>query len=171
MLFLSSPWLAWSLSVVWTSSKRPRSNRIQFKTRSPSGRLPNCGVYLCLSASIGCTPAARRAAFLPKAEESKLGRILVKAVTLLSTHNQTDTAKVLREATQTYKVDIEAISAQVKQEFAAKEKAKIAGVLEIVSGRLYRAAIPCSDSPPLVIRRRTPERGQGCGITGSERNR
>jgi ParB family chromosome partitioning protein len=64
------------------------------------------------------------AAFLPKAEESKLGRILVETVILLSMHNQTDTAKVLRNAAQVYKVDIEAISATVKQEFAAKEKAK-----------------------------------------------
>jgi ParB family chromosome partitioning protein len=38
----------------------------------------------------------------------------------------TDTVKVLRNAAQTYKVDIEAISAKVKQEFAAKEKAKAA---------------------------------------------
>ena len=36
----------------------------------------------------------------------------------------TDTVKVLRDAAQTYKVDIEAIAAKVKQEFAAKEKAK-----------------------------------------------
>jgi ParB family chromosome partitioning protein len=63
------------------------------------------------------------AAFLPKAEESKLGRILVETVILLSMHNQSDTAKILRDAAQTYKVDVEAISAQVKQEFAAKQKA------------------------------------------------
>jgi ParB family chromosome partitioning protein len=69
-------------------------------------------------------PAKLLAAFLPKAEESKLGRILVEAVILLSMHNQADTAKALRDAAQTYKVDVEAISAQVKLEFAAKEKAK-----------------------------------------------
>ena len=39
-------------------------------------------------------------------------------------HNQTDAAKVLREAAQVYKVDVDAITAKVKQEFAAKEKAK-----------------------------------------------
>ena len=72
----------------------------------------------------GEAPAKLLAAFLPKAEESKLGRILVEAVILLSMHNQTDTAKILRDAAQVYKVDIEAISATVKQEFAAKEKAK-----------------------------------------------
>jgi ParB family transcriptional regulator, chromosome partitioning protein len=72
------------------------------------------------------TPAKLLAAFLAKAEESALGRILVEAVILLSMHNQADTAKVLREAAQTFKVDIEAITAQVKQEFASKEKAKTA---------------------------------------------
>jgi ParB family chromosome partitioning protein len=71
-------------------------------------------------------PAKLLAAFLPKADESKLGRILVEAIILLSMHNQTDTAKVLRDAAQTYKVDVDAISAQVKQEFAVKEKAKSA---------------------------------------------
>ncbi len=35
-----------------------------------------------------------------------------------------DAVKVLRDAAQVYKVDIEAITAKVKQEFAAKEKAK-----------------------------------------------
>ncbi len=38
-------------------------------------------------------PAKLLAAFLPKAEESKLGRILVETVILLSMHNQTDAAK------------------------------------------------------------------------------
>ncbi len=72
------------------------------------------------------SPAKLLAAFLPKAEESKLGRILVETVILLSMRTDTDTVKVLRDAAQTYKVDIEAISAKVKQEFAAKEKAKSA---------------------------------------------
>jgi len=39
-------------------------------------------------------------------------------------HNQTDTARILRDAAQVYKVDVDAISASVKQEFAAKEKSK-----------------------------------------------
>jgi ParB family chromosome partitioning protein len=63
-------------------------------------------------------------AFLPKAEESRLGRILVESVILLSMHNQADAAKTLRDAAQVYKVDVDAISATVKQEFAAKEKGK-----------------------------------------------
>jgi len=69
-------------------------------------------------------PANLLAAFLPKAEESKLGRILVETAILLSMHNHTDAAKVLRDAAHAYKVDVDAISATVKQEFAAKEKAK-----------------------------------------------
>lgn len=66
------------------------------------------------------------AAFLPKAEEGKLGRILVETAILLSMHNQTDTAKILRDAAHAYKVDVDAISATVKQEFAAKDKVKTA---------------------------------------------
>jgi ParB family transcriptional regulator, chromosome partitioning protein len=69
-------------------------------------------------------PAKLLAAFLPKAEESKLGRILVETAILLSMHNQTDTAKILRDAAHAYKVDVDAISTAVKQEFAAKEKGK-----------------------------------------------
>jgi ParB family chromosome partitioning protein len=72
----------------------------------------------------GDAPAKLLSAFLPKAEESKLGRIMVETAILLSMHNQTDTAKVLRDAAQFYKVDIEEITAKVKQEFAAKEKTK-----------------------------------------------
>jgi ParB family chromosome partitioning protein len=72
----------------------------------------------------GEAPAKLLAAFLPKAEESTLGRVLVEAVILLSMHNQSDSAKILRDAATAYKVDIEAISATVNQEFAAKEKAK-----------------------------------------------
>jgi ParB family chromosome partitioning protein len=71
-------------------------------------------------------PAKLLAAFLPKAEESKLGRILIETTILLSMHNQTDAAKILRDAAHAYKVDVDAISATVKQEFAAKEKAKSA---------------------------------------------
>jgi ParB family chromosome partitioning protein len=72
------------------------------------------------------TPAKLLAAFLPKAEESTLGRVLVESAILLAMHNQSDTAKTLREAAAAYKVDIEGVSATVKQEFAAKEKAKSA---------------------------------------------
>lgn len=71
----------------------------------------------------GEQPAKLLAAFLPKAEESKLGRILIGTTILQSMHNQTDAARILRDAAQVYKVDVDAISAQVKQEFTAKEMA------------------------------------------------
>jgi ParB family chromosome partitioning protein len=69
-------------------------------------------------------PAKLLSAFVRKADESKLGRILVETAILMSMHNQTDAAKNLREAAQVYKVDVDDITKQVKQEFAAKEKAK-----------------------------------------------
>jgi ParB family chromosome partitioning protein len=72
------------------------------------------------------SPAKLLAAFLPKAEESTLGRILVEAVILLSMRTDTDTATVLHDAAQFYRVDTDAIALKVKQEFAAKEKAKAA---------------------------------------------
>lgn len=67
------------------------------------------------------THAKLLAAFLPKAEESRLGRILVETAILLSMRNDTDSARVLRERAQVYKVDVDAVAAKVKQEFAAKE--------------------------------------------------
>jgi ParB family transcriptional regulator, chromosome partitioning protein len=69
-------------------------------------------------------PAKLLTAFLPKAEESKLGRILIETAILLSMQNQTDAPKILFDAAHVYKVDVDAISATVKQEFSAKEKAK-----------------------------------------------
>jgi ParB family chromosome partitioning protein len=71
-------------------------------------------------------PAKLLAAFLHKTEESTLGRLLVEVAILHSLHTQADAAKALRDAAQQYKVDIEAVSAKVEQEFAAKEKAKTA---------------------------------------------
>jgi ParB family chromosome partitioning protein len=72
----------------------------------------------------GHASAKLLAGFLPKPEESKLGRILIETAILLSMHNQTDTARVLRDAAQAYKVDVDAISAQVTREFAAKARSK-----------------------------------------------
>ena len=70
-------------------------------------------------------PAKLLAALIRKTEEGTLGRLLIE-MAILSTPSQTETVKVLRDAAQLYKVDIEAITAKVKQEFAAKEKAKAA---------------------------------------------
>jgi ParB family chromosome partitioning protein len=66
------------------------------------------------------------AAFVRKAEESVLGRLLVEIVILHSTHSASDSGKVLKDAADFYKVDVDAITAKVKQEFAATDWAKIA---------------------------------------------
>jgi ParB family chromosome partitioning protein len=64
-------------------------------------------------------------AFLRRADESTLGRAVVEAVILLTT-SRGNASHVLREAAEFYKMDVAAITATVKQEFAAKEKAKAA---------------------------------------------
>ena len=74
------------------------------------------------------------AAFLRKSDEGTLGRILVELSILQTLHSQGDFSKALREAAEFYKVDVAAITVKVKQEFAAKEKAK--------------AAKPVSPKPP-----------------------
>ncbi len=66
------------------------------------------------------------AAFIRKADEGTLGRILVELSILQTLHSQSDSSKALREAAELYKVDVAAITAKVKQEFAAKDKAKAA---------------------------------------------
>jgi len=50
---------------------------------------------------------------------------VVEAVVLLAA-SRGNTSHVLREATEFYKVDVAAITATVKKEFAAKEKAQTA---------------------------------------------
>jgi ParB family chromosome partitioning protein len=62
-------------------------------------------------------------AFLRRADESTLGRAVVEAVILL-TASRGNTAHVLRETAEVYKVDVAAITATVKDESVAKEKAK-----------------------------------------------
>lgn len=75
-------------------------------------------------AKSGEAPAKLLAAFLPKAAESELGRILVETAILLSMRSDMEGVKILRDAAQTYKVDVDAISAKAEEEFAAKEKSK-----------------------------------------------
>ena len=67
-------------------------------------------------------PAKMLAAFLRKADESTIGRVLVAITVLQSAHSPNESAKALREAAEFYKVDVAAITTKVKQEFAAKEK-------------------------------------------------
>jgi ParB family chromosome partitioning protein len=64
-------------------------------------------------------------AFLRRADESTLGRAVVEAAVLL-TASRGNASHVLRDAAEFYKVDVAAITTQVKQEFAAKEKVKTA---------------------------------------------
>lgn len=64
-------------------------------------------------------------AFFRRADERTLGRAVVEAVILL-TASRGNASHVLHEAADFYKVDVAAITAQVKQEFATKEKAKAA---------------------------------------------
>ncbi len=62
-------------------------------------------------------------AFLRRADEGTLSRLVVESSIMLAAA-RTNSAVVLRDAASTYKVDTDAIALKVKQEFAAKEKAK-----------------------------------------------
>jgi len=63
------------------------------------------------------------AAFLRRSDEGTLSRLLVETAILLAA-SRTNVTTVLRDAASTYNVDTEAITAKVKQEFVAKERAK-----------------------------------------------
>ena len=78
-----------------------------------------------IRAKEGETAAKLLTAFLRKAEEGLIGRLIVETVILLSARTQNDGGKVLRAAAQAYKVDTDAIALKVKHEFAAKAKAKL----------------------------------------------
>jgi hypothetical protein len=63
------------------------------------------------------------AAFVRRAEEGTLTRLLVESTILLAASRGNPSA-VLKDSANAYKVDTDAIAAKVKQEFAAKDKAK-----------------------------------------------
>jgi len=63
-------------------------------------------------------------AFVRKADESTIGKLVIESVILLSARSQPDGGKVLRAAAQVYGVDADAVALKVEQEFAAKEKAR-----------------------------------------------
>ncbi|MGH9328292.1 MAG: ParB/RepB/Spo0J family partition protein [Terriglobia bacterium] len=65
------------------------------------------------------------AAYLRRAEEGTLGGLLVE-ITILHSAARQNTVQMLRDAASVYKVDVDAIGQKVKQEFAAKGKAKLA---------------------------------------------
>lgn len=62
-------------------------------------------------------------AYVRRADEGTLSRLLVEMSILLASSRGNPTA-VLRDAASTYKVDTDAITLKVKQEFAAQAKAK-----------------------------------------------
>ena len=65
-------------------------------------------------------------AYIHKADEGDLGRLLMEMVILHAARTQPDAGKVLKEAAEHYKVDTDAIALKVKHEFAAKSKAQTA---------------------------------------------
>jgi ParB family chromosome partitioning protein len=69
-------------------------------------------------------PAKLLSAFLRKADESTLGRLLVELVILQAAASPNESGKALRDAAEFYKVNVGAITTKVKQEFATKDKAK-----------------------------------------------
>jgi len=69
-------------------------------------------------------PAKLLAAFLRKADEGTLGRVLTESVILLSMRSAGESDRVLREGASLYNVDVDAIAAKAKQDFAAKQKPK-----------------------------------------------
>jgi ParB family chromosome partitioning protein len=63
-------------------------------------------------------------AFVRKADEGTIGKLVIEAVILISARTQADGGKPLCAAAQAYSVDTDAVALKVKQEFAAKEKAR-----------------------------------------------
>jgi ParB family transcriptional regulator, chromosome partitioning protein len=63
------------------------------------------------------------AAYIRRADEGTLSRLLVETSILLAA-SRSNPATILRDGASMYKVDTDAITLKVKQEFAAKEKAQ-----------------------------------------------
>ncbi len=63
-------------------------------------------------------------AFLRRADEGTLSRLIVEVSVVLATGRSNGTNALREAATTVYKVDTDAIALRVKQEFAAKTKAK-----------------------------------------------
>ncbi|HEY1580428.1 MAG TPA: hypothetical protein VGF82_25485 [Terracidiphilus sp.] len=62
-------------------------------------------------------------AFVRRADEGTLSRLLVESSILLAA-SRGNPATILRDAATAYKVDTDSITTKVRQEFAAKAKAK-----------------------------------------------
>jgi ParB family transcriptional regulator, chromosome partitioning protein len=94
-------------------------------------------------------------AFARKADEGTIGKLIIEAVILLSTRSHADGGKMLRAAAQVYGIDTDAVALKVKQEFAAKEKARKA-VRGSRNRRRRRRQMPNGggiQSPPIVTAR------------------
>ena len=65
-------------------------------------------------------------AYIRKADEGELGRLLMEMVILHAARTQQDGGKMLKEAADHYKVDTDAIALKVKHEFTVKSKAQVA---------------------------------------------
>jgi ParB family chromosome partitioning protein len=63
-------------------------------------------------------------AFIRKADEGTVSKLIIESVILLSTRTQADGGKTLRAAAQVYGVSTDAVALKVKREFDAKEKAR-----------------------------------------------
>jgi ParB family transcriptional regulator, chromosome partitioning protein len=77
-----------------------------------------------IKAKEGESVAKLLTAFIRKADEGTIGKLVIESVILLSARSQSDGGKVLRAAAQAYGVDTDAVALKVKQEFGAKEKAR-----------------------------------------------
>jgi ParB family chromosome partitioning protein len=75
-----------------------------------------------IKAKEGESAAKLLTAFIRKADEGTIGKLIIEAVILLSARTQADGGKTLRVAAQAYGVDTDAVALRVKREFAAKEK-------------------------------------------------
>jgi ParB family chromosome partitioning protein len=64
------------------------------------------------------------AAFIRKSDEGTIGKLIIETIILLTARTQVDGGKTLRAAAHVYGVDTDAVALKVKQEFAAKERAK-----------------------------------------------
>ena len=94
-----------------------------------------------IKAKDGESVAKLLAAFVRKADEGTIGKLIIEAVILLSARSQSDGGKILRSAAQVYGVDTDAVALKIKQEFIAKQKARKATKPEPKSaGKVKRAA-------------------------------
>jgi ParB family chromosome partitioning protein len=94
-------------------------------------------------------------AFLRRPNEGTVGRLLVE-ITILLAASRRDSAQTLSNAAEAYKVDVEAIRQKVRQEFAAKQKAK---QQKKPTNGCCRAAVkarPAAHGGGSIIRNETP---------------